>query len=472
MNMSLSDIYAQLPKEDTFDYKSLNEVLFKKLNRTCVVIDDDPTGNQTVYDIPLLTQWNFETLLEEFKNETSIFFLLTNSRSLPKSTSSEIFHEISATLKKVSIVTGREYTIVSRSDSTLRGHFSEIDAIKKGGDFQDAITVFIPVMFEGGRVTLNDTHYILENETLIPVNKTAFSKDHTFGYSHANLKDYIEEKTEGLIKASDVLSISLKEVRTLNVEALSAKIEEIKSGYFCIMNALNYNDLDKVTYALLLAQKSGKQIFFRTSSSFLPSYIGLKPKNFLTPKMLFNESNMNGGLTIVGSYVPKSSTQLQNALKHYNQDSIIEINVEIVLSLESEVYLNSIKNQIDTQLSKGKDVIVYTSRKLLTGNDEQSNINIAATVSNALVTLINLIKIRPKYILAKGGITSHDIAISGLAMKRSKVLGQIEAGIPVWEMGAETKLPKLPYIVFPGNVGNEKTLYELTKKLSYYENTN
>jgi uncharacterized protein YgbK (DUF1537 family) len=466
MSMSLSDISTQLPIEDAFDYRSLNQSLFKQLNRTCVVIDDDPTGNQTVYGIPLLTQWDLETILEEFENETPVFYLLTNSRSLSKAESSEIFQNISETIIKASAITGREYTMISRSDSTLRGHFSEIEAIKKGGDFQNAITIFIPVMFEGGRVTINDTHYISEKETLIPVNKTPFSQDHTFSYSNADLKDYIEEKTCGKIKASDVFSLSLEDIRTLDAETLSVKINALESGRFAIVNALNYKDLDKISHALLLAEKLGKQIVYRTSSSFVPSYIGLEPKALLTSEMLVDENEVKGGLTIVGSYVPKSSAQLKYALEHFEKESIIEINVENVLGKEAEIYLNTVAKQMDKQLFDGHDVIVYTSRKLVTGNNAHANINIAASVSNALVAIVRQIKIRPKYLLAKGGITSHDLAIKGLGMKRSKVIGQIEAGIPVWEMGNETKFPKLGYIVFPGNVGNEKSLLTIIQKLS------
>jgi uncharacterized protein YgbK (DUF1537 family) len=466
MGISLENISKQLPLEDTSDYRSLNQVLFQRLNITCVVIDDDPTGNQTVYGIPLLTDWDENTLINEFKNETPAFFLLTNSRSLSKEQSSKVYKEISENIIKASEVAYREFTIVSRSDSTLRGHFSEIEVIKKAGHFDEAITVFIPVMFEGGRVTVDDTHYISESEELIPVNETPFSKDHTFAYSNANLKEYIEEKTRGNIKASDVVSIDIESIRTLDVETLSVQIKSIESGKFCVINAMNYNDLDKATQALLLAEKLGKQILYRTSSSFVPSYIGLKPKSLLTSEEIIDRSNQAGGLTIVGSYVPKSSSQLKYVLEDANEKEIIEVDVEKILSDKSNAYIESIISKIDKSIVTGKNVIVYTSRKLITGTDTDSNIDIASKVSQALVALVNGIQIRPKYLLAKGGITSHDLAIKGLGMKRSKVLGQILPGIPVWEMGEETRFPKLLYIVFPGNVGNEKSLSEIIQKLS------
>ncbi|GAA4950708.1 four-carbon acid sugar kinase family protein [Algibacter agarivorans] len=466
MNTSLLNIINKLPLEDSSNYRGMNHDLFEQLNRTCIVVDDDPTGNQTVYDIPLLTNWDKETILEEFKKETPVFFILTNSRSISEKKSSEIFKKISENIVEASQITNRKFTIISRSDSTLRGHFSEIEVIKQAISVKEAITLFIPVMFEGGRVSVNDTHYISDSEQLTPVNETPFAKDHTFRYSNANLKSYIEEKTNGKIKATDVFSFSINTIRLLDVASLSKEIIALKPNQYCIVNALNYNDLDKFTHAVLLAEKLGKTMLFRTSSSFVPSYIGQKPKGLLNPNDLQNKTNKSGGLTIVGSYVKKSSIQLNSALNHFEKESIIEVDVEIILSEQSYAYIKSLISKIDEQLTQGKDVLVYTSRKLISGKDTTSNINIASKISNTLVALVKGIQVRPKYVLAKGGITSHDLATKGLGMKRSKVLGQIESGIPVWSMGKETKFPELPYIVFPGNVGNEDSLLTIIQKLN------
>ncbi|WP_298532828.1 four-carbon acid sugar kinase family protein [uncultured Algibacter sp.] len=468
MSISLSDIIEQLPEESTSDYRSLNHELFRQLNRTCVVVDDDPTGNQTVYDIPLLTNWDIEVLIEEFKKETPTFFLLTNSRSLSEIESTQMYSQISRNILLASQATNRAFTIISRSDSTLRGHFSEVDIIKSNIHLTNAITVFIPVMFEGGRVTINDTHYISNQNELTPVSETPFAQDHTFGYKNANLKAWIEEKTKGRVKSVDIHSIGIEAIRSLDVAELSVQINHINSDEYCIINALNYKDLDKVTNALLLAEKMGKNIVYRTSSSFVPSYIGLKPKPVLHAEEIVDIANKNGGLTIVGSYVPKSSIQLNRALEHFNKETIVEVDVAKILGEQSKMYMEGLGLIIDKHISEGKDVLVFTSRKLVTGKNSKSNINIASQVSNALVSLLKNMNSRPKYLLAKGGITSNDLALKGLGMKRSKVIGQIEAGIPVWEMGEETKFTNLLYIVFPGNVGNENSLLNIIKKLSLY----
>lgn len=37
-------------------------------------------------------------------------------------------------------------------------------------------------------------------------------------------------------------------------------------------------------------------------------------------------------------------------------------------------------------------------------------------------------------------------------------MGQIRPGIPVWQIGAESAFPKMPYVIFPGNTGSVEDL--------------
>ncbi len=470
MGISLEHITKNLQNEDTKDYRSLNSSLFLNSDKACIVIDDDPTGNQTVYDIPLLSSWSIDVFVKEFIEGTPVFFVLTNSRSLTAEATSKIYKEIAENILKASELTQRKYTIISRSDSTLRGHFPlEPEVLKLNLGLEDAITAFIPVMFEGKRVTINGTHYIRGEDTLTPVNETPFAQDHTFKYSKANLKAYIEEKSSGRINSEEVFSFSLDDIRKDDVNVLAENILEIPAKSYCVFDSLNYKDLDKVVHTLLLAEKLGKQIVYRTSSSFVPSYIGLPPKGLLSSVEVIDKNNTNGGLTIVGSYVKKSSEQLRNALELYAEHQIIEVDVKKVLSDETSNYITEVITHIDAALENGEDVIVFTSRDLVTGKDSNSTINIGNKISVSLVNILEGIHRRPRYLIVKGGITSHDLATKGLGMRRSKVLGQIQPGIPIWEMGEETKFPRLPYVVFPGNVGDKSTLQTIITKLKHHD---
>lgn len=80
--------------------------------------------------------------------------------------------------------------------------------------------------------------------------------------------------------------------------------------------------------------------------------------------------------------------------------------------------------------------------------------------------LVARLHVAPAFILAKGGITSSDIGVKALNVRRADVMGQISPGVPVWQTGAESKFPRLPYIIFPGNVGQTTTLRDIVQSLT------
>src|SRR5262245_34919083 len=59
-----------------------------------VVLDDDPTGTQTVHDVPVLTTWDSTTLRAEFTQPGPCFYILTNSRAFATPEACRINREI------------------------------------------------------------------------------------------------------------------------------------------------------------------------------------------------------------------------------------------------------------------------------------------------------------------------------------------------------------------------------------------
>ena len=86
-------------------------------------------------------------------------------------------------------------------------------------------------------------------------------------------------------------------------------------------------------------------------------------------------------------------------------------------------------------------------------------------ISDALTSIVNRLSVRPKFLIAKGGITSSDVGTKGLGVKKALVLGQVAAGVPVWRLGFESKFSGMSYIIFPGNVGKVETLREIVEML-------
>jgi uncharacterized protein YgbK (DUF1537 family) len=180
-----------------------------------IVLDDDPTGSQTVHGCLLLMRWDIETLRLGLADESPIFFVLTNTRALPPDQAVATVRSVCQNLKQAIAAEGiQEFLIVSRSDSTLRGHYPlETDAIAEALGPFDA-HFLTPAFFEGGRFTSDSVHYLIVNGIPTPVHQTEFARDSVFGYQHSYLPAYVEEKTQGRIKASEVEQLLLADVRS------------------------------------------------------------------------------------------------------------------------------------------------------------------------------------------------------------------------------------------------------------------
>jgi uncharacterized protein YgbK (DUF1537 family) len=433
--------------------------------RSLIVLDDDPTGTQTVYDLPVLTEWTVETLGAELAQGTPTFYILTNSRSLPLPAAQELNAEIGRNLMAAAQATGRDFAVVSRSDSTLRGHYpGETDALTAALGQQVDATLIIPFFLEGGRFTINDVHYVAEGEQLVPAATTPFARDAAFGYRNSDLRAWVEEKTGGRVAAATVASITIDDVRLGGPTAVAQKLLNLPVGAVCIVNCASTRDMEVFVYGLLKAEATGRHFLYRTAATFVQVRAGLAPRAPLTAADLDLPAT-GGGLIVVGSYVPKSTTQL-NALLTQPDLVQVEVNVDALLvDREQAAEVARIVAITMVALQRGRDVVVYTSRRLVTGSDAVSSLAIGQRISASLVALVQGLGARPRYLIAKGGITSSDLATKALGVKRALVRGQILPGIPLWEVGAESRYPGLLYIVFPGNVGGDDALVQAREKL-------
>lgn len=461
--LSKAEVFASLPPVWPEDVKPrIRELLAKRPRHKLVVLDDDPTGTQTVHDVPVLTTWEPEALAREFESEGHCFYVLTNSRSLVAEDAQTLVEGVATSLSQVLKQRGdRDVALpVTRSDSTLRGHFPlETDVLSEQLGPFDA-TLIIPYFEAGGRYTIHDVHYVAEGDKLTPAAETPFAKDAVFGYQNSNLRDWVQEKTRGRVQAAEVASVSLDAIRKGGPEAVCAQLMSLTPGSTCIVNAAALRDMDVFALGLLMAESAGKRYLLRSAAQIVAARLGLEQRPLLTAEDL-GTNGPGGGLIIVGSYVPKTTEQLSRLLEG-SDITRIELSVPDLLNGSGiDVALAS----VETALRANQDVVVFTSRDLITGSDASANLRIGNSVSAALVELVQRLTVRPRYLIAKGGITSSDVATKGLGLKRGIVAGQILPGIPVWRVGEETRFPGMPYIVFPGNVGGPDALLEVVTKL-------
>ncbi|CAN5377094.1 four-carbon acid sugar kinase family protein [soil metagenome] len=457
-------IRDQILKFTTEDF--LNRPFAEKIKEHCrstgkkiIVLDDDPTGTQTMTEVAVLTEWTEEILVEELKKEKHIFYILTNSRSFPEDQAKELATELGNNISKASQKTGIKPVLISRSDSTLRGHFpAEVEALAKSIHLEKAPVILNPAFIEGGRFTLDDVHYVREGEKLIAAADTPFAKDAAFGFTKSNLKEWVEEKTNQQIKAEQVYSLSLDDLRNKTTEELSLYLNNLPDSSVCVINSATYEDIERASLAFHESEFQGKKLLYRTAASFVAAYAGII-SSYLSPDQLKADTGQTGGLVMVGSYVPKTTSQLEYLLKNSEVEPI-ELKVDDVLNEKQKVdeLIREISKKINSLLQQGKDVVVYTSRTLITDKDKKKSLLIGNKISQELVNLVLGLTVRPAFFIAKGGITSSDLAVKGLGVKRAIIKGQILAGVPVWKLGAEARFPDLFYTVFPGNVGDETSL--------------
>jgi uncharacterized protein YgbK (DUF1537 family) len=340
-------------------------------------------------------------------------------------------------------------------------------------------TILIPYFEAGGRYTLGDVHYVAEGEVLVPAAETPFARDAAFGYRSSNLREYVEEKTAGQVKAAEVASATLDDLRRGGPAAVTRKLLSLSGNSVGIVNAAAPRDLEVFVAGLMEAERQGRRFLFRTAAQFVAARLGLEPRPlwqplgaaaFQPPSAGRQESRPAerrlGGLIVVGSYVPKTTAQLDTLLLNPKLERVEFSAADILRPERGAAELSRVLAQTNQSLAAGRDVVVFTSRKLITGQDAATSLDIGARISDALVEVVRRLEVRPRYLIAKGGITSSDLATKGLGIQRAMVLGQILPGVPIWELGPETKFPGLPYVVFPGNVGGPEALREVADMLN------
>jgi len=255
---------------------------------------------------------------------------------------------------------------------------------------------------------------------------------------------------------------------------------------------------------------------YRSAASFVASRAGIEPRGLIQGLKYENEDNVSksrtGGLIIVGSYVPKTTTQWQHLIDNTDVKSVVisvphimnsyRLNASEIQSYRKQEfldhYIKKVKDEIDRYLGEGKDVVLSTSREFFKG----ASLDDTKNVSDTIIQIIKSLETIPSFILSKGGITSQDVAMKGYGCNKAIVIGQIDPGVPVWLLNSSTsdfesnspyltndryiitqkdhpsndsspsysKQKYIPYIVFPGNVGDESALTRVAKKLGVLDN--
>ncbi|MDZ7965495.1 MAG: four-carbon acid sugar kinase family protein [Nostoc sp. DedSLP03] len=430
-----------------------------------IVLDDDPTGSQTVHSCLLLMHWDVETLRRGLQDDSPIFFVLTNTRALtPESAASvtkEVCHNLKIALKAEGI---DDFLVVSRSDSTLRGHYPiETDAIAQELGPFDA-HFLVPAFFEGGRITRDSVHYLMIDGVTTPVHETEFARDSVFSYHHSYLPKYVEEKTQGRISAEAVERFLLADIRVGSLERLL----QLHGNQCAVVDGETQADLNRFAVDILAAASQGKRFLFRSAASILTALAALPPQPIAAENMAQYVRQGKPGAVIVGSHVKKTTQQLETLLQLEGTVGI-EVNVERLVddANQSAALLTEIQESTRAAHKDGKTPVVYTSRQELNFQDAKTRLEFGEKVSSLLMDIVRGLPSDIGFLISKGGITSNDVLSTGLALTSARLLGQILAGCSmVLTSSDHPQFPDLPVVLFPGNVGDADALGTVYQRLT------
>lgn len=430
-----------------------------------IVLDDDPTGSQTVHSCLLLMQWDVDTLRLGLRDDSPIFFVLTNTRALTPDKAASITKEVCHNLKlALDAEQIQDFLVVSRSDSTLRGHYPvETDVIAEELGPFDA-HFLVPAFFEGGRITRDSVHYLMINNVPVAVHETEFARDSVFSYNHSYLPKYVEEKTQGRIAADSVERFLLDDIRGGSLERLL----KLSGNQCAVVDGETQRDLDQFAEDVLTAASQGKRFLFRSAASILTALAMLPDQPISPENMAKYVITGKPGAVIVGSHVKKTTQQLEALLQ---AQGIVGIEIDVTQLLEkgnqSATLLTHILKNVHEAHNAGNTPVVYTSRQELTFEDITTRLQFGAKVSGLLMDVVRGLPDDIGFLISKGGITSNDVLSTGLALQTARLLGQVHKGVSMVRTPENhPQFPNLPVVLFPGNVGDRDAVFTVYQRLS------
>ncbi|GAA2029548.1 four-carbon acid sugar kinase family protein [Pseudokineococcus marinus] len=467
--MTLDDILSTAGPEAGTTAADVADAL-RAAGTTLVVLDDDPTGTQSVADLPVLTRWETDDLAWALGRSPALY-VLTNSRSLDAAATEERTRAVVRAALAAAAERGKRVTFLSRSDSTLRGHFPlETDVVAQelaaaGLDRPDLV-LLAPAFPDAGRVTAGGTHWTREGGEMVPVGESEFARDATFGYRSSHLPAWVEEKTGGAVPADDVVVLDLATVRR-GPDAVVEVLRGAPTGAVVSVDAATQVDLQVTALACLRLEGEGRTLLYRTGPAFVRARVGQEAPDVVDHVDVADRSGA-GGLVVVGSHTGLTTRQRDRLVAERPGTEVVELSVPVLVDDERRAgHLDEAVARVVDALDRG-DALVQTSRDLVTADDADASLALSRSVSDAVVDVVArvLAERPPRFVVAKGGITSHDVAVRGLGISRATVVGPMLPGLVSLWQPADGPAAGVPYVVFPGNVGDDDGLARVVSRLA------
>ena len=408
-----------------------------------VVLDDDPTGVQTLEGIRVLLDWDPERIARALAGRRSVH-LITNSRALsPEQAGATVGTAARAAAAGVDGV-----RLVLRGDSTLRGHvWEEYEALAAATGAGQPPLLLAPALPSAGRVTRGGVHMIERDGVATPLHETEYARDGAFSYRSARLLEWAEERSHGALRADAGRELHLEDLRTAGATAVADALADLAAGGRpCVLavDAETDDDLALVAAGYAAALAAGTRALVRCAPALAGILAGTTATTPATPPR-------GDVLVVCGSYVPTSTRQL-DALTARRPEALVEVDVAALASADAAGEVARAAAAASELVRRSGLAILATPRERPPGTADLAS---GQRIAEGLARAAGAVEPHPDVVIAKGGITSAVTLRTGFGVDEAEVIGPVVPGVSRWRAG------DLEYLVVPGNVGDDELLAEL-----------
>ncbi|MFB7250171.1 four-carbon acid sugar kinase family protein [Microbacterium sp. NPDC056234] len=408
-----------------------------------VVLDDDPTGTQSASGVTVLLEYDADLIREALEHADSVY-VQTNSRAIDEASAVALVSDVRDAARQAAADLGEQVQFVLRGDSTLRGHvFAETAQFLD----DDAVIVFSPAFPDGGRTTVDGVHLVRADGVDVPAHGTEYAEDPVFPFASGVLAEYVAEKSGRAAVGIDV--------EALRSGSAGEVIAMAPAGSVVLPDAVTNDDIRLIAQAIASARRAGRSVVVRSAAPLAAALADVQSDGLLRHPLV---SAPVPTLLACGSHTAGATAQL---------DAVTAVHGPAIVIPTQDAFTdpvaagNAAAEQARGRLRDGGLAIVTTERHR---RPEHNTLRHGELVMRALTVAVRELVPEVEAVIAKGGITSAELARTGVGAVRAQVRGQVLPGISVWDLVSAEGAEKL-YVVVPGNVGEADALTEVLAAL-------
>jgi uncharacterized protein YgbK (DUF1537 family) len=408
-----------------------------------IVLDDDPTGTQSATGVRVLLESDADLITAALREDDSVY-VQTNSRAMHEADAVALARVIRTDGEEAARRLDERVRFVLRGDSTLRGHvFAETEVFLD----PDSVMLFVPAFPAGGRTTRDGVHLVRVGGASVPAHQSEYADDPVFPFTTGVLTDYVAEKS-----SRTAVPVTLAVVRGGGLDAV---LRTVEPGSVVVPDVETDDDVQRIAEAVESASTAGRSVVVRSAAPLAAALAGAVSPGLLAQPIVAEPGPI---LLVCGSHTAGAGAQLARITDVYGEASV----VSTALALDDPATAgreaaSRARGALDTH-----GLAVVSSERVR--SVDHGTLDHGERIMSALTTAVRELLPEVAVVVAKGGITSAEVARTGIGATSAYVVGQVLPGVSVWRMRTHDYREVL-YVVVPGNVGEADTLVEVLTAL-------